>query len=104
MLHRTSAIGVGHDDAEHAPATALTVVMAAKGYPGTPAHGGEIRGIEAAEQTGAIVFQAGTSTDNGRLVAAGSEDVPSVRIRRCPDRPGVSERPLLSLSDAGRHV
>jgi phosphoribosylamine--glycine ligase len=53
------------------PATALTVVMAAKGYPGTPAHGGAIRGIEAAEQTGAIVFQAGTSTDNGRLVAAG---------------------------------
>jgi phosphoribosylamine--glycine ligase len=53
------------------PAVALTVVMAAKGYPGTPVHGGVIRGIDAAEETGAIVFQAGTSTDNGQLVAAG---------------------------------
>lgn len=32
------------------PDTALTVVMAADGYPGTPAKGGAIRGIEAARQ------------------------------------------------------
>lgn len=51
--------------------TALTVVMAAKGYPGTPETGGAIRGLDAAEETGAQVFQAGTKLDNGQLVAAG---------------------------------
>jgi phosphoribosylamine--glycine ligase len=51
--------------------TALTVVMAAKGYPGTPETGGGIGGIETAEATGAKVFQAGTKRDGGTLVAAG---------------------------------
>jgi len=50
---------------------ALTVVMAAAGYPGTPETGGAIDGIDAAEQTGAKVFQAGTKLVDGRLVAAG---------------------------------
>ncbi|WP_423604785.1 phosphoribosylamine--glycine ligase [Sphingomonas sp. MS122] len=51
--------------------TALTVVMAAKGYPGTPETGGAIGGLDAAEETGAQVFQAGTRLDGGQLVAAG---------------------------------
>jgi phosphoribosylamine---glycine ligase len=51
--------------------TALTVVMAAKGYPGTPQSGGAIGGIDDAEATGARVFHAGTATDGGRLVARG---------------------------------
>ena len=51
--------------------TALTVVMAASGYPGTPEAGGTIAGIEAAEATGALVFQAGTRRDGAALVAAG---------------------------------
>lgn len=51
--------------------TALTVVMAAKGYPGTPETGGAIRGLDAAEETGAQVFQAGTRLDGDTLVAAG---------------------------------
>lgn len=50
---------------------ALTVVMAANGYPGTPDTGGAIRGIEAAEATGAVVFQAGTRADGEEIVAAG---------------------------------
>ena len=50
---------------------ALTVVMAADGYPGTPAKGGEIGGIEAAEATGACIFQAGTIRSDGRLKADG---------------------------------
>jgi phosphoribosylamine--glycine ligase len=50
---------------------ALTVVMAANGYPGTPAKGGIIRGIEQAEALGARVFQAGTAAAGGELVAAG---------------------------------
>ncbi|AJP73939.1 phosphoribosylamine--glycine ligase [Sphingomonas hengshuiensis] len=54
-----------------APDTALTVVMAANGYPGTPQSGGAIRGIEAAEADGARVFHAGTRQDGNTLVASG---------------------------------
>ncbi|WP_375397286.1 phosphoribosylamine--glycine ligase [uncultured Sphingomonas sp.] len=50
---------------------ALTVVMAARGYPGAVESGGSIAGIAAAEATGAIVFQAGTRTEGDALVAAG---------------------------------
>ena len=50
---------------------ALTVVMAANGYPGTPEKGGAIRGVEAAEAGGAIVFHAGTADAGGALVANG---------------------------------
>lgn len=50
---------------------ALTVVMAAKGYPGTPQVGGAIGGIDAAEAGGALVFQAGTRMAGDALVAAG---------------------------------
>ncbi len=50
---------------------ALTVVMAAKGYPGTPETGGAIGGIEAAEAGGAVVFQAGTRLEGDALVSAG---------------------------------
>ena len=51
--------------------TALTVVMAANGYPGTPEKGGTIGGIDAAEAEGARVFQAGTGIVQGKLVATG---------------------------------
>jgi phosphoribosylamine--glycine ligase len=51
--------------------TALTVVMAANGYPGTPQKGGVIAGIAAAEAAGALVFQAGTALEDGKLVANG---------------------------------
>lgn len=50
---------------------ALTVVMAAAGYPGTPRAGGAIEAIDAAEATGAVVFQAGTKMDGDQLVASG---------------------------------
>jgi len=51
--------------------TAMTVVLAAAGYPGTPKAGGAIHGIDAAEATGAIVFQAGTKQSGDTLVASG---------------------------------
>jgi phosphoribosylamine--glycine ligase len=51
--------------------TALTVVIAAQGYPGTPTSGGTIDDIAEAEETGALVFQAGTRLDGEQLVAAG---------------------------------
>ena len=51
--------------------TALTVVMAANGYPGVPEKGGAIRGIEKAEASGAKVFHAGTAHEGDKLVASG---------------------------------
>lgn len=50
---------------------ALTVVMAANGYPGTPEKGGTIDGIAATEADGVRVFQAGTARVGDQLVAAG---------------------------------
>lgn len=50
---------------------ALTVVMAANGYPGTPEKGGAIRNIAAAEAGGVRVFHAGTARADGAIVAAG---------------------------------
>jgi len=50
----------------------MTVVVAARGYPGTPASGGPIREIEAAEQVeGVAVFHAGTAVGEKGLVAKG---------------------------------
>ncbi|MEP3422498.1 MAG: phosphoribosylamine--glycine ligase [Erythrobacter sp.] len=58
-------------DAGFADETALTVVMAAKGYPGTPEKGGAID-LGDAEANGAMVFHAGTKrNDNGGLIANG---------------------------------
>ena len=51
--------------------TALTVVMAANGYPGTPEKGGAISGIEQAEALGAKVFHAGTAERDQNVVANG---------------------------------
>ena len=50
---------------------ALTVVMAATGYPGPPETGGAITGLDAAHALGAKVFQAGTRREDGQLVASG---------------------------------
>jgi len=55
-----------------APKHSMTVIVAARGYPGTPASGGLIREIEAAEQVeGVTVFHAGTALSDLGLVAKG---------------------------------
>jgi phosphoribosylamine--glycine ligase len=55
-----------HDDA------ALTVVMAAKGYPGAYQKGSVIDGLDAAgEIEGVEIFHAGTKADGGRVLANG---------------------------------
>lgn len=51
---------------------ALTVVMAARGYPGTPLKGTEIKGLAAAAKVESVeIFHAGTKRDGGRLIADG---------------------------------
>src|SRR3546814_9343622 len=48
---------------------ALTVVMAAQGYPGTPTKGTVIEGLDAAAGTGAMVFHARNARDaEGRSI------------------------------------
>ena len=54
------------------PEFALTVVMAAQGYPGPYARGSVIEGLdEAAGVEGVEIFHAGTKQDGGRIVADG---------------------------------
>jgi phosphoribosylamine--glycine ligase len=50
---------------------ALTVVIAAEGYPDAPQTGGTIAGIATAEATGARVFHAGTRNEAQGLVSSG---------------------------------
>jgi phosphoribosylamine---glycine ligase len=54
------------------PQAALTVVMAAKGYPGTYARGSVIEGLDdAAAIEGVEIFHAGTKAEGGKIVANG---------------------------------
>ncbi|MDP9415772.1 MAG: phosphoribosylamine--glycine ligase, partial [Pseudomonadota bacterium] len=50
---------------------ALTIVLAANGYPDAPEKGGAIQGLEDATATGAKVFHAGTALAQGNIVANG---------------------------------
>jgi len=54
------------------PVSALTVVLAAKGYPAAPQKGGEIRGVDKANALeGVAVTHAGTKRSGEKLVANG---------------------------------
>jgi phosphoribosylamine--glycine ligase len=61
-----------HLDLRWRDETALTVVMAANGYPGNYDKGSEIRGLEAAANVdGVQIFHAGTERRDGKLIATG---------------------------------
>ena len=54
------------------PDAALTVVMAAKGYPGDYQRGTVIEGLDAAAKVeGVEIFHAGTKADGGKIIANG---------------------------------
>ncbi|MEP7131356.1 MAG: phosphoribosylglycinamide synthetase C domain-containing protein, partial [Sphingomicrobium sp.] len=73
LLHAVATGRLAHiDPPALAPKHAMTVIVAARGYPGTPVGGGTIGAIDAAEQVeGVTVFHAGTGVTDGRLVAKG---------------------------------
>jgi phosphoribosylamine--glycine ligase len=72
VLMRAAADGqLAHMSVRWRDEAALTVVMAANGYPGTPEKGSVIRGVDAAAAGGAEIFHAGTALKGGELVAAG---------------------------------
>jgi len=63
---------LGNFDLRWYPDAALTVVMAAKGYPGSYAKGSVIEGLDAAATVeGVEIFHAGTQVSNGNVVANG---------------------------------
>jgi phosphoribosylamine--glycine ligase len=63
---------LGHFDLRWHDETSVCVVMAARGYPGAYAKGGEIRGLDrAGEVEGVTVFHAGTRAEGGRVLADG---------------------------------
>ena len=62
---------LGHMSVRWSDEAALTVVMAANGYPGAPQKGSLIRGVEQAAGDGVEIFHAGTALSDGALVADG---------------------------------
>jgi phosphoribosylamine--glycine ligase len=68
---------------------ALTVVIAAKGYPATPEKGGAIAGLEAAQASGLKIFHAGTALAEGQLVAAGGR---VLNVTACADTVAAAQR------------
>jgi phosphoribosylamine--glycine ligase len=72
MLLACARGGLAGLDARWRDEVALTVVLAAKGYPGEPKRGGAIRGLDRASAVeGVTVFHAGTALNGAELVAAG---------------------------------
>jgi phosphoribosylamine---glycine ligase len=70
-LARAAEGALGGADLSAGPEAAVSVVLAAEGYPEAPQVGLPIRGVREAEESGAIVFHAGTALRNGELVSAG---------------------------------
>jgi phosphoribosylamine---glycine ligase len=76
LLPALAAAAAGRLDSTELPAAdgggaAVSVVVAAPGYPEEPRAGIPIAGLGDAERSGALVFHAGTAVRDGRLVTAG---------------------------------
>ncbi|RUV21157.1 phosphoribosylamine--glycine ligase, partial [Mesorhizobium sp. M5C.F.Ca.IN.020.32.2.1] len=72
VLLNASADGqLAHTSVRWRDEAALTVVMAARGYPGTPEKGSVIRGLQEAAGDGVEIFHAGTAINSGALIANG---------------------------------
>jgi phosphoribosylamine--glycine ligase len=71
-LHAAATAALDRIELEWRDEAALTVVMAAKGYPGDYARGSEIRALaKAGAGEGVAIFHAGTKADDGRILANG---------------------------------
>ncbi|MCZ8543018.1 phosphoribosylamine--glycine ligase [Mesorhizobium qingshengii] len=71
LLNAAADGQLAHSSVRWRDEAALTVVMAARGYPGTPEKGSVIRGVEDAASDGVQIFHAGTAINGGALVANG---------------------------------
>ncbi len=72
LLHSAASGKIDKSVVENVAAVhSCCVVLASEGYPGSYEKGKEITGIEEAEKTGAIVYQAGTKLQDGKLTTSG---------------------------------
>jgi phosphoribosylamine--glycine ligase len=72
LMHATAEGRLGDAQVNWADDHALTVVLAARGYPGEYEKGSRIGGLEGLDETSAAMcFHAGTAIRDGRLVAVG---------------------------------
>jgi phosphoribosylamine--glycine ligase len=72
LIHACAEGRLGEMRVNWANDHALTVVMAANGYPGAYAKGSQIRGLaELPEDAGHMVFHAGTGDRDGQIIATG---------------------------------
>jgi len=71
LLNAATDGQLAHTSVRWLDEAALTVVMAAAGYPGTPEKGSVIRGLDEAANDGVEIFHAGTAVNAGALVANG---------------------------------
>ena len=63
--------GLGGAELRWSSEWAVTVVLASRGYPGSPSTGDEIRGLRSIDSLDVEVLHAGTAEVDGRLVTAG---------------------------------
>jgi phosphoribosylamine--glycine ligase len=71
LLNAAADGQLAHMSARWRDDAALTVVMAANGYPAAPQKGSVIRGLEQAAAGGAVIFHAGTAMRDGEVIANG---------------------------------
>lgn len=72
LLHAAAAGNLRDLPLHHDPRTATTVMAVSQGYPEAYTKGHPITGLDTAQQTGAILFHAGTTTDpQGQTLTAG---------------------------------
>jgi phosphoribosylamine---glycine ligase len=71
VLAAAAAGELGRGALDTRPGAAVTVVLAAAGYPEAGDRGSPIRGVEEAEAAGALVFHAGTAVQGEQLVTNG---------------------------------
>src|SRR5690606_1173759 len=70
VLLQAAADGqLAHMSARWRDDAALTIVMAAKGYPGAPGKGSVIRSLDKAASGGVEIFHAGTAELDGKSIA-----------------------------------
>jgi phosphoribosylamine--glycine ligase len=71
VLYESTQSNLESVDFENSGEACACVVVASGGYPGAYEKGKEIKGIADAEETGCIVFHAGTRLDGGKTVTSG---------------------------------
>lgn len=71
VMNRTAHGTLRASDLAWSPDPAVSVVIAAGGYPGKYEKGNPIEGLANAEAAGAVVFHAGTAEKDGKIVSSG---------------------------------